>query len=130
MKQYTYTADWIVPVSSRPIKNGAIIVENGVIKKVCHITEVPEKVQIKKIKGTILPGLINAHTHLELSGLSGKTSSTHRGLSDWLRSLKKLLEKYDHTQNLNTNSTSLGLVVGMGLAHLHPFAGKVNPFTK
>lgn len=67
-------AAWVAPMDGPPIREGAILFDRGVILQVgpgdvlakahrdAQIIEHPDK--------TILPGLINAHTHLELSEFS------------------------------------------------------------
>src|SRR5262245_29115967 len=63
-----YEADWICPVSSPPILNGSIAVDNGTI--VCR--PAGERQNIVNFRGcAIIPGFVNAHSHLELSILRG-----------------------------------------------------------
>lgn len=69
-----YSADYIFPVSAKPIHNGIIGVdENGEIIGVYEpgAKEISDK-SIIKYNGIITPGFINAHCHLELSHLKGK----------------------------------------------------------
>ncbi|MCL4641276.1 MULTISPECIES: amidohydrolase family protein [Olivibacter] len=69
-----YSADYILPVSAKPIHNGIIGVdENGEIIGVYEsgAKEISDKT-ITKHKGIITPGFINTHCHLELSHLKGK----------------------------------------------------------
>jgi imidazolonepropionase-like amidohydrolase len=56
----------IVPITAAPIENGVILVENGRIKAVGDADlPVPEGVPVEDAAGKwILPGLIDAHTHL------------------------------------------------------------------
>jgi aminodeoxyfutalosine deaminase len=65
-----YTASYVLPIASPPIPGGAIAVENGVI------TAVGPAAALRKSSGAkvtdlpgcvIVPGLVNAHTHLELT---------------------------------------------------------------
>ena len=65
-----YTASYVLPISSPPIPGGAVAVENGVI------TAVGSAAALRKSSGAkvtdlpgcvIVPGLVNAHTHLELT---------------------------------------------------------------
>jgi cytosine/adenosine deaminase-related metal-dependent hydrolase len=63
-----YRAAWIVPIAGPPIADGWIAVEAGRIVE-CG-AGVPAASEVRDL-GTvaILPGLVNAHTHLELSYL-------------------------------------------------------------
>jgi aminodeoxyfutalosine deaminase len=65
-----YTASYVLPISSAPIPGGAVAVENGLI------TAVGSAAALRKSSGAkvtdlpgcvIVPGLVNAHTHLELT---------------------------------------------------------------
>jgi cytosine/adenosine deaminase-related metal-dependent hydrolase len=76
-----YRADWILPISERPIRGGWIGVEGGVIVAVG--TEPPgDAVDLGPV--AVLPALVNAHTHLELSYLQGTVPAAPRFL-DWIR---------------------------------------------
>lgn len=68
-----YSADYVMPVTSSPIKNGVIAMdENGTVLGIYDNDSVPKNVEIERLKGVLIPGFINAHCHLELSHLSGK----------------------------------------------------------
>jgi 5-methylthioadenosine/S-adenosylhomocysteine deaminase len=63
-----YEADWVCPISAPPIRNGRLTVENG------RISAVPprEDAQVTRFPGcAIIPGFVNAHTHLEVTILRG-----------------------------------------------------------
>ncbi|WP_207426508.1 amidohydrolase family protein [Pedobacter sp. SYSU D00535] len=69
-----FTADYILPVSSPPIKKGVVAVDlSGEITGIYTDTsaEIKDK-DIQKFEGIIVPGFINAHCHLELSYLKGQ----------------------------------------------------------
>ena len=64
-----YHASWIVSVSDPPIRDGWVAVDNG---RVAAITKRPpvdggELIDLGEV--VLMPGLVNAHTHLELSYL-------------------------------------------------------------
>ena len=64
-------AEWIAPMDGPPIRNGGILFRHGVILEVGPGEQLsarhPDAPLIDYPDCTILPGLINAHTHLELS---------------------------------------------------------------
>ncbi len=67
-----YTADYILPISENPIKNGVITLdENDRIVEISGPKSTKSE-KLIKLKGSIIPGFINAHCHLELSHLKGK----------------------------------------------------------
>jgi cytosine/adenosine deaminase-related metal-dependent hydrolase len=68
-------ADAVVRGDDEPIGDGAIAVaEDGVILDVGRAPDVLPRhagARIERVRGVVLPGLVNAHTHLELSALRG-----------------------------------------------------------
>ncbi|MBN1628193.1 MAG: amidohydrolase family protein [Thermoleophilia bacterium] len=71
------SADWVVPVSTPPIAGGAVLVVDGKIGAVGRATELraryPEE-PVEEFAGcALLPGLVNAHTHLDYSAFRGFT---------------------------------------------------------
>jgi len=69
-----FSADWIFPVVSSPIKNGVIGVDgNGEIQQILsRETSKNLQLDIEHHKGAIVPGFINTHCHLELSHMLGQ----------------------------------------------------------
>jgi imidazolonepropionase-like amidohydrolase len=58
----------ILPVTSKKIEDGVILIENGKIKSLGKKITVPKGAEIIPAKGKfVLPGLIDAHTHLGIS---------------------------------------------------------------
>lgn len=69
------TADYIFPVSSAPIKEGVIEVdENGEILKIGKRIDYKTS-ELEVHEGVIIPGFINTHCHLELSHMKGKVDT-------------------------------------------------------
>ncbi len=66
----------VCPVSSSPIADGAVVVEGAAIKAVgdfAELTGIYADCEYADMRDcVILPGLVNAHTHLELSHLRGR----------------------------------------------------------
>src|SRR5690348_4022944 len=89
------SADYIFPVSSPPIKNGVVEVnDDGVI---INILPPPAPSNgghdIEKYEGVIVPGFVNAHCHLELSHLKGKVSEK-KGLTGFISELVPQRDKF------------------------------------
>jgi 5-methylthioadenosine/S-adenosylhomocysteine deaminase len=80
----------ILPVSSRPIEAGALLIdETGRIVEVGRDTEVPDPESADRVRLTdavILPGLVNLHTHLELTGLRDRIPQTD--FFSWLQQVR------------------------------------------
>ncbi|MGV3706917.1 MAG: amidohydrolase family protein [Arcticibacter sp.] len=70
-----YSADYIIPISSSPIKNGYIAVNEANVIQGLY-TEYDAKqmgvANVKRLDGIIVPGFVNTHCHLELSWLKGR----------------------------------------------------------
>ena len=87
-----YTADWVFPIASAPIREGAVLVRDGRIAYVgpaAAIATTPEAVRLVALgPAALLPGLVNAHSHLELTFLRGFLEGLD--FRDWLRSLTEI----------------------------------------
>ena len=66
-----YHAGWVVPIAGRPIRDGWVDVDHGVVTAVGRPPGgAPARRREVDLRAcAILPGLVNAHVHLELSGL-------------------------------------------------------------
>ena len=86
-----YSARWVVPVSVAPIENGAVAVRGDLIVGVGSQSDIIEKFPEFDIESLgeaiIIPGLINAHTHLELTAMRGYLENEERDFFAWLRKL-------------------------------------------
>ena len=72
-----FTADYIFPISSEPIKNGIVSIdESGTILGVYPQDHANlHRGTLERHSGIIVPGFINSHCHLELSHLLGSIPS-------------------------------------------------------
>jgi len=86
-----YSARWVVPVSAAPIENGAVAVEGQRIAGVGPRAEIVEQFPEFKIESfgeaIILPGLVNLHTHLELTAMRSYLEKEETDFFAWLRKL-------------------------------------------
>ncbi|MBI2270257.1 MAG: amidohydrolase family protein [Bacteroidetes bacterium] len=93
------TADYVFPISSPPIKNGVVVVEdNGIIQDVL----LPSESQISNLKsqiyqGIICPSFINTHCHLELSHLKGAIPEK-TGMAGFIKNILAKRPGYTRTQ--------------------------------
>ena len=86
----TFTAAWVLPISAPPIRNGFVTLEGG------RITAVGDRVpaDVESLGNVaILPALVNAHTHLELSYLHGRVPPG-TSFNEWVMALMAL--RRDH----------------------------------
>lgn len=77
-----YKSDLIITNDGPPITNGIVEVnEEGVIVSVFQDDAFQD---YKFVEGILIPGLVNAHCHLELSHLENKISPRHNGMAGFI----------------------------------------------
>jgi cytosine/adenosine deaminase-related metal-dependent hydrolase len=76
------SADWVLPIDGSPIEHGAVVIEAGRIAAIGTIDELGEGTRYDE--AVILPGFVNAHSHIEYAAYGGFGD----GLTDfaeWIR---------------------------------------------
>jgi cytosine/adenosine deaminase-related metal-dependent hydrolase len=67
------TADWVVPVASRPIRDGAVLTRTGSVEAVGRLDDLRAAApgdDVERFDGCVItPGLVNARTRLSLHAL-------------------------------------------------------------
>ena len=82
-----YRAAWICPISQAPIQNGWLTVCDRRIERVGAPGEPPPTTSAHDLGSVaVLPGLVNAHTHLELSWLRGRVPPA-ASFVDWIKQM-------------------------------------------
>ena len=66
-----YTARWVLPISRPSFENGAVAVEGGRIVFVGAADRAPEGERTDLGDCALMPGLVNVHSHLELTAMRG-----------------------------------------------------------
>src|SRR2546429_3991767 len=92
------------PVTAPPITDGAVLVaDDGRIAAVGAHAQVPDPPGAPRVEfpdAVLVPGLVNPHTHLELTHLAGR--NPEREFSRWIRTIRALKdattpEEFDHS---------------------------------
>ena len=87
-----HRAAWVLPVSREPIRDGAVLTGKDRIVAVGPCRGVardlpPGTPVVDHGDSAILPALVNAHTHLELSALEGSIPLPQPGFARWVSEL-------------------------------------------
>jgi 5-methylthioadenosine/S-adenosylhomocysteine deaminase len=97
MSELLIAADWVLPVASPPIRNGSVLVSGERIAALGTLTDLHQRHPLAKIEHfdgcTIAPGLVNAHTHLTLTALSGVVPP--QPFAEWLPRLVAALKPWE-----------------------------------
>ncbi|MBI1922505.1 MAG: amidohydrolase family protein [Geobacter sp.] len=101
-----YAASYLLPIASPPVEGGAIAVENGRIKAVGRLADLRAEfgAPVREFPGcVIMPGLVNAHTHLELTHfpswkLRKDIDYSPRTYVDWVVQVIKIRRALSHDE--------------------------------
>ncbi|WP_084105959.1 amidohydrolase family protein [Demequina sp. NBRC 110056] len=87
-----YSAELVLPITAPPILDGAIAVRG---ERILHVGErvwVEESLRERGVPvthvhwpGVLTPGLVNAHTHLQYTGMGEVSQRTYNGFEDWAK---------------------------------------------
>jgi aminodeoxyfutalosine deaminase len=86
-----HRAKWVMVTPSHIVEDAVVEVRNGVVAGVqrARVGSPPARGSIRDHgEGVIMSGLVNGHTHLELSALQGRTGPG-KGMIGWVKSLLK-----------------------------------------
>jgi len=101
---WTLTARWIFPADRDPIPGGTITIQDDRILAVAAKGQRQADQDLGKV--AILPGLVNAHTHLDLSALRGLTPPTP-DFTAWLRQV------VNHRRAMSPDQVQLAIQAGL-----------------
>ena len=78
-------ARWVFPVAGPPLRDAAVTIAQG---RIIAVGNPPKDLPIEDLgQAAIMPGLVNAHTHLEFSDLASPIGRPGMGLVEWLGSV-------------------------------------------
>jgi aminodeoxyfutalosine deaminase len=85
-----YRADWILPIAGDPLRDSWVAIDD---ERIADVGSGPASDAIDLGHAVILPALVNAHTHLELSYLHRRIPPTPR-FAQWVRQVMTTRQRY------------------------------------
>src|SRR6202045_5055357 len=97
----------VVTMDGPPIQNGAVVLSDDRITEADKFTEISKRYSGEEVvdlgEQALLPGLINAHCHLDYTCLRGKILR-QKSFTDWIRAInaqKATLSPEDYVRSFN-----------------------------
>ncbi len=94
-----YSAGLVLPVTAPPIADGAVAVRAGRILHVGSRAWVRRSLDERDLDaaevhwpGVLTPGLVNAHTHLQYTGMAAVGCGSYSGFEDWAHAFNPVYE--------------------------------------
>lgn len=109
------TASWLLPVAGPPLRHGRVAVSAGRVVWVGPdgAADQPQGPVRDLGPGVLLPGLINAHCHLELSHLCGQLDDA-RGFVDWVEALVARRSRATEQERAEATATAIRFLESRG----------------
>jgi aminodeoxyfutalosine deaminase len=111
-----YLADKVLPISSPPLARGAVRVEGSEIVAVgpaCDLPAQPGEEVTDLGASTLLPGLINAHCHLDFTRFKGSLSAK-QGFTEWIKTINGLRRSFGSKDYLESIAEGFDLLAESG----------------
>lgn len=105
-----YHARWVLPITRPPIEHGTVVESGGLITYAGPRSAAPPGEDYDLGDAILLPGLINTHTHLELTAMRGFLEDLC--FSDWIDKLRQSRNEI-MDQGALLDSARFGLVEGL-----------------
>lgn len=94
-----FSASLVLPITAPPIRDGAIAVAAGRIRHVGDREWVLRELQARGLTfdevhwpGVLMPGLVNAHSHLQYTGMAAVGRGSYAGFEDWAAAFQPVYE--------------------------------------
>lgn len=105
-----YHARWVLPITQPPIENGTVVESDGLITYVGPRSAAPPGEDNDLGEAILLPGLVNTHTHLELTAMRGFLEDCQ--FAPWIDRLRRSRNEIMDTEAL-LDSARFGIIEGI-----------------
>src|SRR6202050_3175798 len=112
-----YLADVVLPISSPPLTRGAVRVEGSEIVSVGAAAESPPRPGEEVVDlgaSTLLPGLINAHCHLDYTRFRGAIAARY-SFTEWIKSINALRRSFTTAEYLESIAEGFRMLIQGGV---------------
>ena len=127
-----YHASWLVPIADEPIHNGWLTIDHGRIVALGRRVPNDPAPGIELGDVAVMPGLVNAHTHLELSYLRDRITPS-ASFTGWARQIIAERRKQPQLQDpaiLSAIDAAIAECLRCGTAVVGDISNTLAPFTK
>ncbi|MGB2751690.1 MAG: amidohydrolase family protein [Pyrinomonadaceae bacterium] len=129
-----HAAEYVLPISSEPIRGGAVAIDGERIVGVGTRDEIERQFSAADVtdhgNAAILPGFVNCHSHLEITSMRGALDDVEHDFAAWLLKLNGLRAElsdedivaaavHGATEGAQAGVTCFGDIGRMGHAGLH-----------
>jgi cytosine/adenosine deaminase-related metal-dependent hydrolase len=101
---WSLTARYIFPVDGPPLENGVVVIKGDRLLAIGPKNS--HKADVYLGNAAVVPGLVNAHTHLDLTGLRGKIAFSG-SFVDWLTAV------IEHRRRMTVDDVQRALLAGI-----------------
>ena len=105
-----YHARWVLPITQPPIEDGTVVENDGLIIYVGPRADAPAGDDYELGEAILLPGLVNSHTHLELTAMRGFLENCQ--FAEWIDTLRQSRNEILDAEML-LDSARLGIIEGL-----------------
>jgi cytosine/adenosine deaminase-related metal-dependent hydrolase len=112
-----YLADIVLPICAPPLYHGAVRVEGAEIVAVgsaSDLTPQPGEEVTDLGASTLLPGLINAHCHLDFTRFKGALSAG-KGFTEWIKTINALRRSFGTADYIESIAEGFELLAQSGV---------------
>ncbi len=107
----------VLPVTQPPIEDGAVRIVQNRIEAVGpwkHLAKGGDSIRIDLGNVILLPGLVNAHCHLDYTGMAGQIPQP-KSFPDWIKSLLALKAHWGYSEYAQSWLAGVGMLLRHGV---------------